>query len=523
MRLPVHKRRLHMLARASTLIAAASLIAACSTDAARFGDVLTTATSMTPNQRAIIKERGPVKQAFPGDVDTMTTHSTARTTAPAVRRSKLPAPPDAKVSRATIDERGENLGTLIAASQSERPRVAPPKLPDAGRTAREADKGTSGPIVLQPLNPQEAPLRLAGTDAMSTGSVKPRADSTPKRGWTRAGGTWVTLRDGETLYNLSRRYGVPVMAIMSANGIKDASSVAAGSQVIIPTYSFSASAPVSAPDSDPETNASRASRGFAGQASPSRVTVPKARGNQAPKVVALAPPAADSSASGPYVVKTGDTLYGIALRHGVTSENIMRANGMDDTRVRIGQKLIIPGRGAAQIATNGASAVDTTSTGSVPQETKPAKKSAASDITIASRSAEKTATPKKSGAGKFRWPAKGRIISSFGEKTRGRRNDGIDISVPVGTPVKASENGTVIYAGSELEDFGNLILVSHSGGWVTAYAHTSKTLVKRGDKVKRGQVIAKSGKSGTATVPKLHFEVRRDSKPVNPLSHLGNG
>ena len=102
----------------------------------------------------------------------------------------------------------------------------------------------------------------------------------------------------------------------------------------------------------------------------------------------------------------------------------------------------------------------------------------------------------------------------------GRGNDGIDISVPEGTPVAAAQSGTVIYSGSELEDFGNLILVSHAGGWVSAYAHASETLVKRGQKVRRGQVIAKSGRTGNATVPKLHFELRKNSNPVNPLTYL---
>ena len=99
------------------------------------------------------------------------------------------------------------------------------------------------------------------------------------------------------------------------------------------------------------------------------------------------------------------------------------------------------------------------------------------------------------------------MISKFGQRSATGVNDGIDISMPVGTPVKASQSGTVIYAGSELEDFGNLILVSHAGGWVSAYAHSSANLVRRGEKVKRGQVIAKSGRSGNAKVPKLHFEL----------------
>ena len=145
-----------------------------------------------------------------------------------------------------------------------------------------------------------------------------------------------------------------------------------------------------------------------------------------------------------------------------------------------------------------------------------------SDQTVASISAPpKTPSTKTAAAGpSFRWPAEGRIISKFGQRSSSGTNDGIDISMPVGTPVKASQNGTVIYAGSELEDFGNLILVSHAGGWVSAYAHSSANLVRRGEKVSRGQVIAKSGRTGNAKTPKLHFELRKDSNPVNPLKHL---
>jgi len=120
----------------------------------------------------------------------------------------------------------------------------------------------------------------------------------------------------------------------------------------------------------------------------------------------------------------------------------------------------------------------------------------------------------------FRWPAEGRVISRFGEQVASGANDGIDISMPVGTPIRASASGTVIYSGSELEDFGNLVLVSHANGWVTAYAHSSDNYVRRGEKVSRGQVIARSGRSGNAKVPKLHFELRKNSVPVDPSKHL---
>jgi murein DD-endopeptidase MepM/ murein hydrolase activator NlpD len=120
----------------------------------------------------------------------------------------------------------------------------------------------------------------------------------------------------------------------------------------------------------------------------------------------------------------------------------------------------------------------------------------------------------------FRWPARGKVVTSYGAKTNGKSNDGINIAVPEGTPVKAAEDGVVAYAGNELKGYGNLVLVRHSNGYVTAYAHASELLVKRGDTIKRGQVIAKSGQSGEVGSPQLHFEIRKGSSPVDPLQFL---
>ena len=128
--------------------------------------------------------------------------------------------------------------------------------------------------------------------------------------------------------------------------------------------------------------------------------------------------------------------------------------------------------------------------------------------------------PARTGIDTFRWPATGRVISKFGDRRRGERNDGIDISVPEGTSVKAAENGVVIYSGNELQDYGNLLLVRHDGGWVSAYAHNKSLNAKRGDKVNRGQIIAKSGRTGNAVRPMIHFELRKDANPVNPQKYL---
>ena len=118
---------------------------------------------------------------------------------------------------------------------------------------------------------------------------------------------------------------------------------------------------------------------------------------------------------------------------------------------------------------------------------------------------------------------RGRVIAGFGRKPNGQQNDGINLAVPEGTAVKAAEDGVVAYAGNELKGYGNLVLVRHANGYVTAYAHASEIMVKRDDQVKRGQVIAKSGQTGTVTSPQLHFEIRKGSAPVDPMQFLPAG
>jgi murein DD-endopeptidase MepM/ murein hydrolase activator NlpD len=123
----------------------------------------------------------------------------------------------------------------------------------------------------------------------------------------------------------------------------------------------------------------------------------------------------------------------------------------------------------------------------------------------------------------FRWPVRGRVITGFGPKPTGQQNDGINVAVPEGTPVKAAEDGVVAYAGSELKGYGNLVLVRHSNGYVTAYAHASELMVKRGDAIKRGQMIAKAGQTGNVGSPQLHFEIRKGSAPIDPMPFLDKG
>lgn len=124
--------------------------------------------------------------------------------------------------------------------------------------------------------------------------------------------------------------------------------------------------------------------------------------------------------------------------------------------------------------------------------------------------------PAVTGSLNFDWPLRGKVISEYGSLASGERNDGINIAATLGSPVHAAADGVVSYTGNELKGYGNLILIRHSGDYVTAYAHTETILVTRGDKVVRGQVIAYAGTTGGVDVPQLHFEIRHGTAPVNP-------
>jgi murein DD-endopeptidase MepM/ murein hydrolase activator NlpD len=117
---------------------------------------------------------------------------------------------------------------------------------------------------------------------------------------------------------------------------------------------------------------------------------------------------------------------------------------------------------------------------------------------------------------KFRWPLRGAILQGF----KSGQNDGIDVAAPIGEPVHAAADGVCIYAGEDMKTYGKLLLIRHADGFVTAYANNSELMVKEGDQVRRGQIIAKSGNSAGAASPRLHFELRKDGKAVDPTKYL---
>lgn len=266
-------------------------------------------------------------------------------------------------------------------------------------------------------------------------------------------------------------------------------------------------------------------------------TVASVKSAPAPKLrpavqASVAPSRPAVTDGGRYTVVAGDTLSAISRRTGASVASIKQVNSLPDDTVRIGQKLIIPGLTAPESKQVAAAAkVDPVVTSTAkPQETgtkpvtgyTPPKQAArTTEGSITRIETQETArAPEATGVNAMRWPVKGRIVSAFGSNNGGKRNDGIDISVPTGTPVKVAENGVVIYAGDGLKELGKTVLVRHSDGIVTVYGHVGDIAVKRGDTVKRGQQIASSGMSGSAKQPQLHFEVRKNSTPVDPVKFL---
>jgi murein DD-endopeptidase MepM/ murein hydrolase activator NlpD len=276
----------------------------------------------------------------------------------------------------------------------------------------------------------------------------------------------VTVQPGDTVYAISRRTGASPQAIIALNSLAPPYALSVGQTIRVPSNSVPpsrsiASAPAAAPIQQPAQRA-----------------------------------------AGSHVVRSGETLYSISRSTGVSVADLAAANRLRAPySLSVGQALAIPG---ARIASAPARA----------QENAP-------DVADLARNVSYDAAPVKPPS-IFDWPVQGAIIGSYGMSDAGKRNDGVNIAAPVGTPVRAAADGEVVYRGSELEGYGNLLLIKHEDGFVTAYAHNDAMLVKKGDRVRQGQVIAKVGQTGSAKEPQLHFEIRQNLKAVDPVALLGS-
>jgi murein DD-endopeptidase MepM/ murein hydrolase activator NlpD len=309
-----------------------------------------------------------------------------------------------------------------------------------------------------------APVPGSRVQSRPLGAATASANPAPPRGtqsaagWSAKGGSPIVVAQGENAQILSNRYGVPVDALVRANGFASASQIRPGTRIVIPVY-------------DAALAASSGARVAAHSAAAKPAAPAKVAGGR-PRTLA-------SQAES---LKAGKTRTAA-------------------TKAVAARKPTAP------------AAKQETAQAKMPSETKASTRDPAS---APATEPKKTAMASEAANPEFRWPARGRIIQGF--KPGG--NDGINIAVPEGTSVKAAESGVVAYAGNELKGYGNLILIRHPNGFVSAYANNGDIEVKRGETVKRGQTIAKSGQSGNVASPQLHFELRKGTKPVDPTQYL---
>jgi murein DD-endopeptidase MepM/ murein hydrolase activator NlpD len=376
---------------------------------------------------------------------------------------------------------GASAGLLAGCAGSERmsdPFSNPFQTSQATDPAPTSSINPSAPVTPVQSRPLSAPTYSAAPRPVA--AAAPRAAQGPA-GWSAVGGTPISVAQGENAEIIARRYGVPTDALLKANGLASAAQVQPGVRVVIPVYNAAGAAPAKMAQAAPAAPAPAPIRTAAAPhaekikllkgkvgAVPSTETA-KTEKPQAPQVAANTPP---------------PQKFPVQQVPAITP-----LPGKTDPAAAPKTALLTQPKAAAPQTP-------------APQAEKPAP--------------EEDADAKAGSNPEFRWPARGRIIQAF--KAGG--NDGINISLPEGTSVKAAESGVVAYAGSELKGYGNLILIRHPNGFVSAYANNGDIEVKRGETVKRGQIIAKSGQSGNVASPQLHFELRKGATPVDPTLYL---
>ncbi len=363
--------------------------------------------------------------------------------------------------------------------------VTPPDPPPVPRA-----KPIASPVATLPT-PQPTSEPAVAQAALAQPATAPSA----------AGQRVHVITEGQSLYAVARFYDVSIPSLIQANRLAPPYKLAVGQRLVVPNPAVAAA--VAADQSQP---------------APAPVAMPVAPPS-ATETAARAAPAAT------HVVASGDTVYSIARRYQVDMADLVRLNTIPSSyAISPGQRLVLPGvLPATDLA--GKLTGDATKLGSA----EPAAQTTAVAWTPSAQPAAVMPPPAVTGpipdappraSDKFLWPVEGKLLLNFGPKQGGLHNDGINIEAPRGSPVVAAENGVVAYVGNELRGFGNLLLIKHDGGWMTAYAHNEEILVGRGARVERGQMVARVGDSGNVVTPQLHFEIRRGTRAVDPAKLL---
>lgn len=422
-----------------------------------------------------------------------------------------------RVSRAPLTLRvvltGAAASLLAGCSNSER-LSDPWSNPFQSSASSESPAPGAPAATAAPVSPVQArPLAAPSASASAPAQPLARTAADPAQhsgqsfaGWSAQGGSPIVVAQGETAAILANRYGIPVEAIVRTNGFSSASQIQPGTRLIVPVYnaalaaSSGANAAASAaPSKAAATKMAAQSKSGAPKGTPLASLAPRSLAEQAASLKSskAPPPAAKAAAAKPAPAQAQKSGQTTAHAASAKAEKIAPAKASPlapaaPTKPESGRLA------KAEVRTEAKAQAHEAAPAPVESDTKAA--------TLASANAKP----------EFRWPARGRIIEAF--KPGG--NDGINIAVPEGTSVKAAESGVVAYAGNELKGYGNLILIRHPNGFVSAYANTGEIEVKRGETVKRGQTIAKSGQSGNVSTPQLHFELRKGTTPVDPTQYL---
>jgi murein DD-endopeptidase MepM/ murein hydrolase activator NlpD len=369
--------------------------------------------------------------------------------------------------------------------------VDPSRSPNYGGPIQSRPLSSPGPVSSYSAPAHPSP-QLAAAQSPShsdmTGSVgRNSMAGNGMAGWSATGGTPVVVANGETADTIANRYGIPRDAIVHTNGFASASEIRPGTRLVIPVYNAALAA---------SSGAAPASAGHPEKLKFVKGAEPVSKADRRLAAKEMAMTGKDKAGKDKTAKEKTDAKMAAAKQP--DKKMAMKDAGAKKPADAIKSEPVKSAKLEAPVS-DAHKAIDSMPTSSLHAE-KPVETAAASD----------SANPE------FRWPAHGRVIQGF--KAGG--NDGINIAVPEGTPVKAAEAGVVAYAGSELKGYGNLVLIRHPNGFVSAYANNSDIEVKRGDTIKRGQTIAKSGQSGNVASPQLHFELRKGSTPVDPAQYL---